>query len=99
MAAIYWRGIGALRERALPMNKKTFACLAAIVLSVLPAAWAQVQPAVLTIHVDQPISKVSPTLYGLMTEEINYSYDGGCMRRWCAIAPSAPDGRMCRTGC
>jgi len=23
------------------------------------------------------ISPVSPTLYGLMTEEINYSYDGG----------------------
>jgi len=31
----------------------------------------------LTIHVDRPVSKVSPTLYGLMTEEINYSYDGG----------------------
>ena len=31
----------------------------------------------LTIHADQPISAVSPTLYGLMTEEINYSYDGG----------------------
>ena len=76
MAAIYWRGIRALRGRVLLMNKKTFACLAAIVVSVLPA-WAQVQPAVLTIHVDQPISKVSPTLYGLMTEEINYSYDGG----------------------
>src|ERR1700685_2730354 len=59
------------------MNKKTFACLAAMVVSVLPATWAQVQPTVLTIHVDQAISKVSPTLYGLMTEEINYSYDGG----------------------
>ena len=33
--------------------------------------------AVLTIHVDKPVSKVSPALYGLMTEEINYSYDGG----------------------
>ena len=31
----------------------------------------------LTIHADRPVSKVSPTLYGLMTEEINYSYDGG----------------------
>jgi alpha-N-arabinofuranosidase len=29
------------------------------------------------IHLDQPIAKVSPLLYGLMTEEINYSYDGG----------------------
>jgi len=31
----------------------------------------------LTIQVDHPAAKVSPTLYGLMTEEINYSYDGG----------------------
>ena len=31
----------------------------------------------LTIHPDQPVSTVSPTLYGLMTEEINFSYDGG----------------------
>jgi alpha-N-arabinofuranosidase len=45
--------------------------------SVLPASLAQVQPAMLTINVDRPVSKVSPMLYGLMTEEINYSYDGG----------------------
>jgi len=31
----------------------------------------------LAIHVDHPTAKVSPMLYGLMTEEINYSYDGG----------------------
>jgi alpha-N-arabinofuranosidase len=31
----------------------------------------------LEIQADQPGAKVSPTLYGLMTEEINYSYDGG----------------------
>lgn len=29
------------------------------------------------IHADQVTSHVSPLLYGLMTEEINYSYDGG----------------------
>ena len=34
-------------------------------------------PAVVTIHADQTASKVSPTLYGLMTEEINHSYEGG----------------------
>ncbi len=46
---------------------------------LLPAtlANAQIGPATLTIHPDQPASKVSPTLYGLMTEEINHSYDGG----------------------
>ena len=37
----------------------------------------QAPPASLEIHADKPIAKVSPTLYGLMTEEINYSYDGG----------------------
>jgi alpha-N-arabinofuranosidase len=34
-------------------------------------------PVVLKIKTDKAIGKVSPTLYGLMTEEINYSYDGG----------------------
>src|SRR5271154_6979312 len=33
--------------------------------------------ATLEIQTDKPVAKVSPTLYGLMTEEINYSYDGG----------------------
>jgi alpha-N-arabinofuranosidase len=31
----------------------------------------------LAIQVDHPTAKVSPMLYGLMTEEINFSYDGG----------------------
>lgn len=31
----------------------------------------------LTIHADEPVHAVSSTLYGLMTEEINNSYDGG----------------------
>ncbi len=35
------------------------------------------QTPTLTVQVNHPIAKVSPTLYGLMTEEINYSYDGG----------------------
>jgi alpha-N-arabinofuranosidase len=29
------------------------------------------------IQVDKPVAKVSPTLYGLMTEEINHAFDGG----------------------
>ncbi len=61
------------------MLQKTFArracTLAALALAstLLPAQ----TPAVLTIHADKPVSTVSPSLYGLMTEEINYSYDGG----------------------
>ena len=31
----------------------------------------------LTIEAGNPVAQVSPTLYGLMTEEINHSYDGG----------------------
>lgn len=33
--------------------------------------------ATLSVEVGRPKAAVSPTLYGLMTEEINYSYDGG----------------------
>ncbi len=33
--------------------------------------------ATLTIDLQHPKGKVSPALYGLMTEEINYSYEGG----------------------
>ena len=50
--------------------------MAAIAAALFSLAGAQGQP-VLTIQVDQPAAKVSPTLYGLMTEEINHSYDGG----------------------
>ncbi len=50
---------------------------AAIVASIaLPVSLLAQAPS-LTIQVDHPTGKVSPTLYGLMTEEINYSYDGG----------------------
>ena len=31
----------------------------------------------LSLQLDKTLHAVSPTLYGLMTEEINYSYDGG----------------------
>ena len=40
------------------------------------SAWAGPQ-AQLTVQYDRPVHAVSPTLYGLMTEEINHSYDGG----------------------
>ncbi len=33
--------------------------------------------ATLSVDVDKPGIRISPTLYGLMTEEINHSYDGG----------------------
>src|SRR5215831_1030657 len=30
-----------------------------------------------TVDASHPVGKVSPRLYGLMTEEINHAYDGG----------------------
>ena len=47
----------------------------ALCLSLAASALAQAPS--LTIAVDHPTARVSPMLYGLMTEEINYSYDGG----------------------
>ena len=37
----------------------------------------EADPGRLTVKVDQPGIKISPMLYGLMTEEINHAYDGG----------------------
>ncbi len=48
------------------------ACATLAVALHLPA-----QAPSLTIDVNHPTGRVSPTLYGLMTEEINHSYDGG----------------------
>jgi len=42
-----------------------------------PFCPAQNPSAIVSIQLDKPLHAVSPTLYGLMTEEINYSYDGG----------------------
>ena len=51
--------------------------LAALLAAVLNVAASAQPPVNLTIHADHPGPPMSPSLYGLMTEEINYSYDGG----------------------
>ena len=40
-------------------------------------AFAQTNLPVLQIQADKVTAKMPPTFYGLMTEEINYSYEGG----------------------
>jgi alpha-N-arabinofuranosidase len=47
------------------------------VLLALSVASAIAEDTALVVDVDQPVGKVSPLHYGLMTEEINHSYDGG----------------------
>ena len=54
------------------MKKIMFAAVAAFVMTIQSGA----QP-LLTLQVDKAERTVSPTLYGLMTEENNYSYEGG----------------------
>ncbi|HEX9366016.1 MAG TPA: alpha-L-arabinofuranosidase C-terminal domain-containing protein [Vicinamibacterales bacterium] len=58
---------------------RTFLLAGAVTLvltGMQPVARAQ-QPVTLTVKVDQPGAKIDPIFYGLMTEEINFSYDGG----------------------
>ena len=57
------------------MNKPSLVAASFFVLFALPGLSGQT--ATLTIEAGKPAAKVSPSLYGLMTEEINYSYDGG----------------------
>ena len=57
-----------------PCSGKALLLAAALLLT--SAALGQ-QGATLTIDLAQVKATVSPQLYGLMTEEINYSYDGG----------------------
>ena len=55
----------------------SFCCAVLCAASVCCAVAGGQSPVSLAIHADRPVNVVSPTLYGLMTEEINYSYDGG----------------------
>lgn len=57
------------------MKKTIFICLAALFVFVYTGVLAQMPS--ITLHPGEAVKKVSPTLYGLMTEEINHSYDGG----------------------
>jgi alpha-N-arabinofuranosidase len=57
------------------MCKRYFASALLAVLALSGSLFAQAPS--LAIQVDHPTAKVSPNLYGLMTEEINFSYDGG----------------------
>ncbi|MGA3018822.1 MAG: carbohydrate binding domain-containing protein [Bryobacteraceae bacterium] len=60
------------------MFRKSKLVPAALCLLAVGALGAQSNPpAVLQIKAGEVAAHVSPMLYGLMTEEINYSYDGG----------------------
>jgi alpha-N-arabinofuranosidase len=56
------------------MRLRLFAIL---LLAFTPLASLAQRAATLTIDTANPVAGVSPTLYGIMSEEINHSYDGG----------------------
>ena len=69
-----------LRLLSPGMRKRSrrYYTLATAMLFAANLAYAQSGGApAITIQLDSPLHKVSPMLYGLMTEEINFSYDGG----------------------
>jgi alpha-N-arabinofuranosidase len=71
-----WKGLAMIR-----WTSKLWRTLF-LTVTLVPFTMAQVAPshdagAVLSIQTDASVAQVSPTLYGLMTEEINHSYDGG----------------------
>ena len=57
---------------SLPMKR----WIATLILAA-SATVASAADATLNIDASVPVAKVNPHLYGLMTEEINHSYDGG----------------------
>ena len=61
----------------VPVRASRAALLAVTGVIITGVCIAQAPTATLNIQLDKPAHAVSPTLYGLMTEEINYSYDGG----------------------
>lgn len=58
-----------------PRGRMLCALAALLFGSLIPQASAQTGQ--LTVSVGKPGAKISPLFYGLMTEEINHSYDGG----------------------
>ena len=58
-------------------KRMKFYAVAGFAVSLIAMAASAQAPATLTINVDKPVAKVSPMLYGLMTEEINYAFEGG----------------------
>ena len=56
---------------------KILSCVLTVIAIPLLSMGLDAQTPSLTIQTDHPTAKVSPMLYGLMTEEINFSYDGG----------------------
>ena len=56
--------------------EKNHSFITVLVMMFFASAFAA-GPGKIVVQVDKPGAKIDPMFYGLMTEEINYSYDGG----------------------
>jgi alpha-N-arabinofuranosidase len=66
-----------IRIRGSHRLRNLLAPVAGAMLALALGSFALPDPITLTVRVNQPGPKIDPIFYGLMTEEINYSYDGG----------------------
>src|SRR5690242_19008862 len=57
--------------------QRTSRFFAVVFVVALTARLAGAVPATIDVDVNKPGVSIPPTFYGLMTEEINHSYDGG----------------------
>jgi alpha-N-arabinofuranosidase len=77
MSAMAVAQAAGVQAKAAGLQMKTATANAVAQKGAKAAVVSGAQAAVLTIDAGKAGAKVSPTLYGLMTEEINYSYEGG----------------------
>src|SRR5581483_5925661 len=61
----------------ISLTTRFTALIAAAGLQFTSLAQTSSETPTIQVKADQVTGKVSPTLYGLMTEEINFSYEGG----------------------
>ena len=66
-----------------------YCCVAALVGAVLSSRAFGVEPGIqVVVRADRPGTQISPTMYGVFFEDINFGADGGCTRSWSRTAPS-----------
>ncbi|MBN1518046.1 hypothetical protein JXA32_15895, partial [Candidatus Sumerlaeota bacterium] len=75
---IFFQGGSFMKTYFNCSEKKHFAQLIVMMLAtVSTASIFAAEPGRIVLQVDKPGAPIDPMFYGLMTEEINYSYDGG----------------------
>ena len=85
-----------LRSRIANCSWQKLPALLFVLFLAGPVSTVMAQPGRLEVMADKPGAKISPMLYGLMTEEINHSYDGGLYAELIRTAPFK-DNRISRS--